>query len=171
MIFGQWIEARSQRKLFRWISNYHVKAFLDAYHEPLRNNHHHWPGLLLVSRALLLVFAFNAFGDPSINLLATITCIIGLQLFTGTAYNNVYLYILEEVSFLLICLLLAASACTMACTRKPTCPHLYPCGHCLCYLPWCTGLPHTDTSQRFKSLEGHHYTYYSAVSEVSHVGH
>ncbi len=39
IFFGQWIEARSQRKLFRWISDCRVKPFLDAYHGPLRNNH------------------------------------------------------------------------------------------------------------------------------------
>ncbi len=117
IFFGQWIEARSQRKLFRWISDYRVKAFLDAYHGPLKSNHRYWPGLLLVSRALLLlVFAFNAFGDPSINLLATITCIVGLlTLFSiiGSVYNNIPLHLLE-ISFLVNCLFLAASAGTIA---------------------------------------------------------
>ncbi len=121
IFFGQWIEARSQRRLFRWISDYRVKAFLDAYHGPLKSNHRYWPGLLLVSRAvLLLVFAFNPFGDTSINLLATITCIVGLLtllLFTGTVYNNVYLYILE-VSFLVNCLFLAAGTMAPALTEE-----------------------------------------------------
>ncbi len=66
------------------------------------------------------MFAFNAFGDPSINLLTTITCTVGLLTllaFTGTVYNNVYLYILE-VSFLVNCLFLAAGTMASALTEE-----------------------------------------------------
>ncbi len=136
IFFGQWIEARSQRRLFRWISDYRVKAFLDAYHGPLRDNHCYWPGLLLVSRAvLLLVSAFNAFGDPSINLLATITCTVGLL----TLVNH-WDCILQNSSSspgkIIFCKP-SISCCwynsTSTDREKPACPHLYLCGHWLCY--------------------------------------
>ena len=45
---GQWIQARSRNRLFSWISDYRVKAFLDAYHGPFKPKHRYWHGLLLV---------------------------------------------------------------------------------------------------------------------------
>ena len=33
---GQWVQARSRNRLFSWISDYRVKAFLDAYHGPFK---------------------------------------------------------------------------------------------------------------------------------------
>ncbi len=119
IFFGQWIESRSQHTLFRWISDYRVKAFLDTYYGPFKSSHRYWPGLLLASRALLLlIFAFNVFGDPNINLLVTIMCIVGLltlMSYTGAVYNTVYLHLLE-VSFLVNYLFLAACTVSLSLT-------------------------------------------------------
>ena len=74
---GQWMQAHSKIRLFSWINDHRVKAFLDAYHGPFRKEHRYWSGLLLVFRScLFLVFAFNALGNPDVNLLAIIisTC-------------------------------------------------------------------------------------------------
>ena len=55
----------------RWLDSARLKFILDTYYAPYKAKHHYWTGLLLVARfALLLVFATNVFGDPSINLLA-----------------------------------------------------------------------------------------------------
>ena len=78
---GQWIQARSRNRLFSWISDYRVKAFLDAYHGPFKAEHRYWHGLLLVVRScLFLVFAFNRLGNPNVNLLAIGVCTIALLL-------------------------------------------------------------------------------------------
>ena len=34
LLLGQWIQAQSERKCFKWISDYRVSTFLDVYHGP-----------------------------------------------------------------------------------------------------------------------------------------
>ena len=49
-----------------------LKPFFDAYTGPYKDKYSFWVGLLLLVRSsLFLVFAFNALGDPAVNLLAT----------------------------------------------------------------------------------------------------
>jgi len=101
---GQWLQANSNRRCFRWINNPRIKPFLDAYHAPYRDQHRYWTGLLVCLRcALLLVFAFNTQADPSLNLLVIGTVVIGLLIlthFTGLLHKMLYLDILE-ISFIL----------------------------------------------------------------------
>ena len=69
LLFGQWIR-KSRLKIFSPINNYRILFFLEAYHAPYTEKHRYWTGLMLTLRCLLfLVFAFNTFGNPSINLL------------------------------------------------------------------------------------------------------
>ena len=101
---GQWIQARSRNRLFSWINNYRVKAFLDAYHGSFKPKHRFWHGLLLVVRScLFLIFAFNRLGNPNVNLLAICVCTIALLmlllLIGGNIYINWYLQILD-ISFI-----------------------------------------------------------------------
>ena len=95
LLFGQWIQAHSEKRIFSWISNYQVKPFLDAYHAPYRDEYRYWPGLLLVLRCILfLVFAFNILGNPNVNLFVISVCITALLIltrFTGKVYANQYL--------------------------------------------------------------------------------
>ena len=89
LLFGQWIQAHSEKRIFSWISNYRVKPILDAYHAPYRNEYRYWPGLLLVLRCILfLVFAFNVLGNPSVNLLAISVCITVLVIFARFTIIN-----------------------------------------------------------------------------------
>ena len=53
LLLGQWIQAQSERKCFKWISDYQVTTFLDVYHGPFKNKHRYWSGLLLVTRFFL----------------------------------------------------------------------------------------------------------------------
>ena len=96
---GQWLQARSSRRLFYWINKPRVKPFLDAYHAPYKDKHRYWTGLLLCLRcALLLVFAFNTQADPSLKLLAISSVAFGLMLmtrYTGAVYRKLYVDILE----------------------------------------------------------------------------
>ena len=100
---GQWIQARSRNRFFSWINNYRVKAFLDAYHGPFKDEHRYWHGLLLFARScLFLIFAFNRLGNPNVNLLAIGVCTIALLalllLIGGNVYVNWYLQVLD-ISF------------------------------------------------------------------------
>ena len=109
---GQWMQAHSKIRLFSLINDHRVKAFLDAYHGPFRKEHRYWSGLLLVFRTcLFLLFAFNALGNPNVNLLAIIICTAVLTLltvFTGRIYVNWYLQGLEA-SFVMNTLIFAAT--------------------------------------------------------------
>ena len=109
LLLGQWIQAQSERKCFKWISDYRVSTFLDMYHGPFKSKHRYWSGLLLVTRFFLfLVFAFNVNGDSSVNILAITVCLIGLQsiIFQFNVYKAWYLKVLEA-SFIINLLLLA----------------------------------------------------------------
>ena len=109
LLLGQWIQAQSERKCFKWISDYRVSTFLDVYHGPFKNKHRYWSGLLLVTRFFLfLVFAFNVNGDTGVNILAIAVCLIGLQsiIFQFNVYKAWYLNVLEA-SFIINLLLLA----------------------------------------------------------------
>ena len=104
LMFGQWIQANSTRRMFSWACDPRVTAVLDAYHAPFNRDTRYWIGLLLLLRfALFLVFACNVLGDPSLNLLAISASVVGLQTvmkFIGDIYKNRYLDILES-SFIL----------------------------------------------------------------------
>ena len=101
---GQWLQAKSNHRLFYWINKPRIKPFLDAYQAPYKDQHRYWTGLMLCLRcALFLVFAFNTQADPSLNLLTIGAVVIGLLTlthFTGLIYKKMYLDILE-ISFIL----------------------------------------------------------------------
>ena len=106
LIFSQWLRSKSgQYRIFYWVNHYRVIPFLDAYHAPYTDKHRYWTGLMLLVRcALFLLFALNALGDPSVNLLAigsitSILLIIVYALFGNRIYKNWYLNMLE-LSFL-----------------------------------------------------------------------
>ena len=87
---------------FTWINK--QKPLLDAYTGPYRDKYRFWTGLLLLVRnVLFLVFAFNALGNPDLNLLAIGLASASLLLFgwvCGGVYKLWPLNILESFSFL-----------------------------------------------------------------------
>ena len=112
LLFGQWLPVISHLRLFSWVNNTRLKAFMDSYHAPYKAKHRYWPGLLLVLRfVLLLVFAFNIQGELSINLLA-ILVVTGILVVwawvSGGVYKNWCLDGLEG-SFVLNLIILAAA--------------------------------------------------------------
>ena len=121
LLFGQWMQAHSKIRLLSWINDHRVKAFLDAYHGPFRKEHRYWSGLLLVFRTcLFLVFAFNALGNPNVNLLAIIICSAVLTLltvFTGRIHVNWSLQGLEA-TFILNTLIFAAATLFLRSANK-----------------------------------------------------
>ena len=101
LIFSQWLRSKSgQWRMFHWVNYHRVLPFLDAYHAPYTDKHRYWTGLMLLVRCILfLLFAFNALGDPSVNLLAigsvTIVLLIVYAIFGNRIYKTWYLNMLE----------------------------------------------------------------------------
>ena len=99
LLFGQWIR-KSRLKIFSLINNYRILFFLEAYHAPYTEKHRYWTGLMLTLRCLLfLVFAFNTFGNPSINLLCigltSAILLIPNSLLANRIYKSFFLNVLE----------------------------------------------------------------------------
>ena len=90
LLFGQWIR-KSRLKIFSPINNYRILFFLEAYHAPYTEKHRYWTGLMLTLRCLLfLVFAFNTFGNPGINLLCISLTSAVLLILNSLLGNNIY---------------------------------------------------------------------------------
>ena len=104
LLFGQWLQAKSEFKVLSWMNNPWVKYFLDAYYGPYKPHHRYWTGFLLLIRcALFLVFAFNVLGDASLNLLVIASSMLGvtsLTRLTKGIYKGWILDLLEASYFL-----------------------------------------------------------------------
>ena len=77
LFFGHWLQGCSNWWILSWINK--LKPFMDAYHAPYKKNTRYWTGLLLFTRlGLFLIFAINANGGESINILAVSSVTIAL---------------------------------------------------------------------------------------------
>ena len=110
LIFSQWLRSRlGEWKIFSWVDHHRIFPFLDAYHAPYTSKHRYWTGLMLLVRCILfLLFALNALGDPSVNLLA-IGSVTAVLLLGKTIYKSWYLNILELSYIANLCILALAS--------------------------------------------------------------
>ena len=130
LLFGQWLQAISHLKLFSWVNNARLKAFIDSYHAPYKAKHRYWPGLLLIVRLILLGVTFNQ-QDPKINLLAILLGALILQMWalvSGGVYKNWCLNALEG-SFVLNMIILCVANYYYAFTRIFFTPNYYNTGH------------------------------------------
>ena len=104
LLLGQWLQPKSHLRLLSWVRNPKLKAILDSYYAPYKQNHRYWIGLLLLLRcALFLVFAFNVSGNDSVNLLVIGLTALAISVafaLLGMVYKNIYLNALE-LSFIL----------------------------------------------------------------------
>ena len=112
LLLSQWLQAWP--KLFFFINDYRIKAFLDAYHAPYNYKHRYWTGLLLCVRCILfLAIVFSALGDVSVNLLSILSAVVGLlslkAVVLGGVYKNWYVGVLETSFLLNLCILAAAT--------------------------------------------------------------
>ena len=90
LLFGQWIQ-KSKWKIVCLLNNYRVLFFREAYHAPYMVKHRYWTGLMLLCRcALFFIFAFNALGDPNINLLCITSATVGLLVLNSLLGNKIY---------------------------------------------------------------------------------
>ena len=113
LLFGQWIR-KSRLKIFSPINNYRILFFLEAYHAPYTEKHRYWTGLMLTLRCLLfLVFAFNTFGNPSINLLcigsASAVLMVLSTLLANKIYKSLFLNVLEVSVNINLCIVAMAT--------------------------------------------------------------
>ena len=112
LLLGQWLQPKSHLCLLSWLRNHKLKAILDSYYAPYKQNHRYWTGLLLLLRCgLFLVFAFNVSGNDSVNLLVISLTALAVSVafgFSGMVYKNCYLNALE-LSFILNLGVLAVS--------------------------------------------------------------
>ena len=115
LIFSQWLRSRlGEWQIFSWVDHHRIFPFLDAYHAPYTSKHRYWTGLMLLVRCILfLLFALNALGDPSVNLLAigsvTAVLLIAYALLGKTIYKSWYLNVLELSFIANLCILALAS--------------------------------------------------------------
>ena len=115
LIFSQWLRSKSgQYRILFWVNHYRVLPFLEAYHAPYTDKRRYWTGLMLLVRcALFLLFAFNALGDPSVNLLAigtvTVILLIVYALLGNRIYKAWYLNTLELFFIANLCVLALAT--------------------------------------------------------------
>ena len=118
LILSQWLRSKSGRcRILFWVNHYRVLPFLEAYHAPYTDEHRYWTGLMLLVRcALFLLFAFNALGDPSVNLLAigsvTATLPIIYAVLGNRIYKIWYLNTLEQSFIVNLCVLALATLYT-----------------------------------------------------------
>ena len=113
LLCGQCILLKSNWRIFCWINNSKVKAFLDSYHGPYRVKHRYWPGLLLLVRVILLPpVAFAHSYDGSVNLIAistVVTAILTWAWMAGGIHENRWLDVLEASIMLNLGILTAAT--------------------------------------------------------------
>lgn len=89
LLFGQWV-VKILARYNSWLEN-HLKNILDIYHNPYDENHHYWPGLLLIIRlALFIVFGAYAFTDYGENLLVISAAAFGLLAWPWISVGQVY---------------------------------------------------------------------------------
>ena len=102
LTFAPCLQKKSNYRFLCWYKK--CLPLFDAYMGPYKDKYRCWTGVLLITRVLLsLVFAFNALGDPAINLLAITVVSYCLLFFTGGVFGVYKIWILDvlECSFYL----------------------------------------------------------------------
>ena len=95
LFFGHWLQGCSNWWIISWLNK--IKPFMDAYHAPYRKHTRYWTGLLLLSRfGLFLIFAINANGSESINLVAVSSVSLALLAIQRIVYELRWKDLLES---------------------------------------------------------------------------
>ena len=111
LLSGQWLQVCSNYRMFSWLNK--IKPFTDAYYAPFKKQTRYWIGVLLLVRCILfLVFAFNALGNVSVNLISITTataCLLALAWLHNRLYEKLYNDFLEASFVLNLCILAVAT--------------------------------------------------------------
>ena len=88
LLFIRPLRRHSEYKFLKWVDKW--MPFFNAYVGPLNPSNHHWVGLLLLARfVLLFVFTITYADDPFASLLSLVIVIVLLLMaYTGRLYDN-----------------------------------------------------------------------------------
>ena len=122
LIFGQYLQACSNHKVFSWVNRPAFKYFLDNYHAPYQDRHRYWTGMVLLIRIVLLVsFAFVSSNNPSQYMLAISTVMLfvlswGWIIGVSNVYKNQLVGLLNASFIFNLSIISAATA--YCCTQQ-----------------------------------------------------
>ena len=101
LFLWQWCIRTPNWKVFGWIRNTRLNAFITTYHAPYSVKHRYWTGLLLLVRVVLYITAaVTVSSDPEVPLLMTTILIGGLFLLraiAGSVYKDLKLDVVETL--------------------------------------------------------------------------
>ena len=106
----QWIQRKSHLRMFKWVPR--LTPVYDAYSAPLKDKHHYWFGLLLVTRCMLLIIYIATYTIcPSVNdvLLLVTTAVLLMYGNYYRVYKSKYVQFSENFFFLQIVIIGAVS--------------------------------------------------------------
>ena len=95
----RWLVRAPKWKIFKWISNTKLNAFIATYHAPYNNKYRYWTGLLLLVRVILYVTTAAIVSiNLKISLFITIIIVGGLSFLGGyRVYKNKLVDIMHRV--------------------------------------------------------------------------
>ncbi len=97
LFLWQWLIRVPKWKLFKWIRNTKLNAFISVHHAPYNSKYRYWTGLQLLVRVILNATALQTSSeDPQASLLATII-LVGSLLSLKTAGITVHKSLLVDV--------------------------------------------------------------------------
>ena len=104
LFLWQWLVKAPRWKVFMWIRNTKLNAFIATYHAPYNTNYRYWTGLLLLVRVVLYITAaITVSVNPQTFLLMTIILVGGLlflkQVVGMRQYRKVIVDIFEMIIY------------------------------------------------------------------------
>ena len=105
LFLWQWLVRAPKWKVFKWIRNTKLNAFVSVHHVPYNSKYRYWTGLLLLVRVVLYISAsVTVSADPQTSLLVTILLVSGLFIIkeiTGTRmYKKSFVNVVEIVIYI-----------------------------------------------------------------------
>ena len=103
LFLWQWCMRTPNWKLFGWIRDTRLSAFITTYHAPYNVKHRYWTGLLLLVRVVLYITAaVTVSSDPEVPLSMTAILIGGLFLLkgiVGSLYKDLLVDVVETLIY------------------------------------------------------------------------
>ena len=147
LFLWQWIVRTPRRKVFTWMRNTKLNAFITTYHVPYNSKYRFWTGLLLLVRVVLYVTAsVTVSSNPQTFPLILIILMGGLlfiKSFGQRMHKNSFISIVDAVLYFNLLVLSALSQYDFKVDSKKTnsCSlHLNDCN--LYPFHWIDLLPH-----------------------------
>ena len=101
LLLMQWMRRTSYSKASKWITRY--KPVIDAYFAPLKDQHHYWFGVLLLTQGvLLLISSLTVNINPAVSLFLLL--VVATLLLCYMNYKQVYTHksvLIVESAFLI----------------------------------------------------------------------